>query len=183
MEVHQAIVERRSVRNFSDKPIETEVLDRVLNAARWAPSWANTQAVRWIMITDPAMKLEAVVALSPGNPSAKAMTTAPVVLALCYVKRRSGFYKGQNTTSLGDWGFFDAGLASANLTLAAVSEGLGTVHVGATNVDLAANILGLPEEWQFVEFIPLGYPEKKPQPTHRLELSEIVYRDRYEERK
>ncbi len=179
MDVHEAIRTRRSIRKYQDRPIPTEVLNRVLEAARVAPSWANVQATRWIVVTDPALKEKLAATLSPRNPSSAAIQQAPVVLGLCYLKNISGCYGGKPVTSLGDWGMFDAGLAAANLTLAAVAEGLGTVHVGALNLEAAAALLQVPSEVQFVELIPLGYPVDQGRPTSRKEMSEITSRERF----
>ncbi|NLH50163.1 MAG: nitroreductase [Myxococcales bacterium] len=179
MELSQALEQRCSVRRFKDDPIPPAVLQRVLEAARRAPSWANAQPARWIVVTDPAIKAKLAPCLSPGNPSSAAILKAPVVLALCFVKKRSGYYKGTPSTSLGDWGLFDAGLAAANLSLAAVAEGLGTVHVGAINLELAAETLQVPADVQLVELIPLGYPEQWPNKTTRLELEKIVSHEKY----
>jgi nitroreductase len=179
MDLHQAVNERRSVRKYQDTHIPPEVLQRVMDAARRAPSWANTQTTRWIVVTNPELKADLATTLSPGNPSTQAVIQAPVVLALCYVKGRSGYYKGEARTVLGDWGFFDAGLAAANLTLAAAAEGLGTVHVGAMSQELAAQILELPPEVQLVELIPLGYPAVKPDATSRLEAAKVISQEKY----
>jgi nitroreductase len=179
MDVHEAIQKRRSIRQYQDRPIPPDVLTRVLEAARRAPSWANVQSARWIVVTDPQRRQELTAALSPRNPATAAFAQAPVVLALCFVKGQSGCYQGQPRTSLGDWGLFDAGLAAANLTLAATAEGLGTVHVGATNIETAARILQIPDSVQFIEFIPLGYPADEGRATPRKELGEIISREKY----
>lgn len=179
MELMQAVMQRRSVRKYQDKAIAEEVLSRVLEAARQAPSWANVQPVRWIKVTSAELKSRLAETLSPGNPSTKAMTQAPVVLGLCYVKGLSGFYQGRPTTSLGEWGMFDAGLAAANLTLAAAAEGLGTVHVGAIDVDAAAKVLQVPEDAQLVELMPIGYPATEGKSPPRKELADLVFTDKY----
>jgi nitroreductase len=179
MDLYQAIQQRCSVRKFEEREIPAEVLQRVFQAAVRAPSWANVQATRWIVVQDAATKARLAETLSPGNPSRAGLANAPVVLALCFLRGRSGFYKGAATTSLGDWGMFDAALAAANLTLAATAEGLGTVHVGALHVELAATILGLPADLQLVELIPLGYPAVPVKPTMRLEVDKIFSYDRY----
>ena len=179
MELYQAVRERCSMRAFTAQPVEPEKLQRVLDAARLAPSWANIQATRWIVIRDVAMRERLAQAVSAGNPSRKAILQAPIVLALCYRKGLSGFHQGTASTPLGDWGMFDAGLAAANLTLAATAEGLGTVHVGALNLEAASEALGVPEDAQFVELIPLGYPARERKSPPRLTLGEIVSHESY----
>ena len=74
---------------------------------------------------------------------------------------------------------FDVALAMQNLTLAAHSLGLGTVHVGAFDAKKVAKILGVPKGFVVVSMTPLGYPDEEPGPRPRKELSEIVFYDKY----
>jgi len=182
MNLYDAVMKRRSVRKYKSDYVPQDVLDRVLDAARWAPSWANVQATRWIVVRDADIKAKLAEALTPGNPSTKAMTDAPLVLALCYEKRLSGYYKDNQVTTIENFGLFDAGLAAANLTLAAQAEGLGTVHVAAMNLELAAAMLALPESVQLVELIPLGYPAHEGFQTNRRESSQTISYDQYGKR-
>ena len=180
MDLYEAVKKRFSVRKYKSDPIDDQVLDRVLDAARLAPSWANVQATRYIIVTDQDIKAELATCLTKGNPSTNAITQAPVIIGLCFVKGTSGYYTDQPLTSLeGQWGMFDAGLAAANLTLAAAAEGLGTVHVGALNIEKAAQILEVPEQAQFVELIPLGYPDQEFYSPKRMELAELLFKERY----
>ena len=74
---------------------------------------------------------------------------------------------------------FDTALAMQNLTLAAHSLGLGTVHVGSFDSKEAARVLEVPEGFSVVEMTPLGYPDEQPGVRPRKELSEIVFRDMF----
>ena len=56
MNVMEAILNRRSIRKYKTEPISDDVIQQVLNAARWAPSWANTQCARFVVIKDPTTK-------------------------------------------------------------------------------------------------------------------------------
>jgi len=179
MDLYEAVKQRRSVRKLKTDYIAQDVLDRILEAARWAPSWANVQATRWVVVQNPAIKEKLAETTTPGNPGRQAIINAPVVFALCFEKGISGYYKGELLTTIENWGLFDAGLAAANLTLAATAEGLGTVHVGAIHLEMAAEILGLPDNVQMVELIPLGIPEKQPNPTNRQEIVKFVFHDQY----
>lgn len=180
METFDAVKNRFSLRKYKPDPIPEAVLQTILEAARLAPSWANAQATRYVLVTDPEIKAKLSETLSPKNPSTRAVATAPVVIALCYVKGESGYYNGQPTTILeGQWGVFDAGLAAANLSLAAVAEGLGTVHVGALNIDKAAEILGVPGNVQLLELIPLGYPNQSFNSPKRKDPGELFFHNQY----
>jgi nitroreductase len=179
MDVMQAIKERRSVRHYKPDQVKPEDLQAVLEAARWAPSWANTQCWKFIVVRDPAMKAKLVTALSPNNPAAAAITEAPIVIAACAETGKSGYKRGEVMTDKGDFFMFDVGIAMQNLVLAAHSLGLGTVHVGNMDGKKAADILGLPPGIVFVEMTPLGYPNEQPRVIPRKEISEIVFYEKY----
>lgn len=179
MDVMQAIKERRSVRHYKPDPVKHEDLQAVLEAARLAPSWANTQCWKFVVVRDPDTKLKLAGALSPGNPATAAITEAPIVIAACAETGKAGYKRGEVMTDKGDWFMFDVGIAMQNLVLAAHSLGLGTVHVGLVNARLAAEALGLPPGIVFVEMTPLGYPNELPRVVPRKELSEIVFHEKY----
>ena len=108
MEVMDAIRGRRSVRAYESLDVAPEHLALVLDAVKWAPSWANTQCWEIVVVRDPAVKQRLQATLPPkGNPALAAVVQAPVVLALCGRLKRSGFYKGEAVTKFGDWFMFD----------------------------------------------------------------------------
>jgi len=180
MDVLEAIKNRRSIRQYKDMPVSDDVLNKVLEAARWAPSWANTQCSRYVVVKDPAAKAKLVETVSRGNPATEAIRTAPIVIVICAELKKSGYYKGEAATDKGDWFMFDTGIAMQNLALAAHSLGLGTVHVGyIPDSKKVSEILDLPEGIIAVEMTPLGYPAVDPKAPPRKELSEIVSYERY----
>ena len=91
MELMEAIKKRRSIRKYKPDPIPEEALGAVLEAVRWAPSWANTQCWEVIIIKDPKIKSELATALPKGNPALSSMTDAPLVVVLCGKKGISGY--------------------------------------------------------------------------------------------
>jgi nitroreductase len=179
MDVMQAIKQRRSVRKYQSKPVPDEVLKTVLEAAQWAPSWANTQCSRFVVVKNPETKAKLAEALIGNNPATEAVRNAPVVIVACAETERSGFYKGQASTDKGDWFMFDVALAMQNLALASHSLGLGTVHVGRLDAKKVEEILQVPEGVRVVELTPLGYPDGPAQGPGRKELSEIVFNEKY----
>jgi len=179
MDVMEAIKGRRSVRKFADTTVREADLEAVLEAARWAPSWANTQCWRLIIVRNDGRKGELAETLTPGNPATEAVRKAPVVIVACAQLGLAGFKGGSPATDKGDWFMFDVALATHNLTLAAHARGLGTVHVGLFDAKKAAQVMGLPKDAAVVELIPLGYPEGTPKLTTRNPLSEFVYYERY----
>jgi nitroreductase len=184
MDVIQAIKERRSVRKYRPDPVSDEELNTVLEAARWAPSWTNTQCWRFVVVREPETKQRLAAALKPlpsggPNPAAAAITGAPVVIVSCAQLGRSGYYRGEPSTDRGDWFMFDVALAMQNLTLAAHSLGLGTVHVGLFDDKAVAEALDVPEGIAVVSLMPLGRPDETPKAPPRKELSDIVFREKY----
>jgi len=179
MEVQEAIEGRRSIRRYKTTPVDGETIGLVLEAARWAPSWANTQCWRFIVVRDNNIKAELAGTLRETNPALEAIKNAPVVIVSCAELGKAGCYHGEPTTDKGDWYMFDVALAMQNLVLAAHSLGLGTVHVGLFDAKKAASILEIPEGFCVVSMTPLGYPDQEPRPVPRKELSDIVFYDRF----
>jgi len=74
---------RRSVRKYEEKDVPEEVLNKILESVKWSPSWANTQCWEVVVIKDDTLKQKLQETMAPKNPATKAITGAPVLLALC----------------------------------------------------------------------------------------------------
>ncbi len=184
MELFEAIQTRRSVRKYIDKPVEDQKLRAVLEAVRMAPSWANYQCWRLVVVKDKAMK-ETISALSyvesyfapkgyKSNPSMKALAEAPVVIVLCAETERSGDMRGQS------YYLVDCGLAAQNLMLAARGQGLGTVFVGVYDEGKIKSALNIPAPIRVVGLFPLGYPvEEKKEGPARKEIEEFCFNEQW----
>ncbi|MGC1455167.1 MAG: nitroreductase family protein [Nitrospirota bacterium] len=184
MELFEAIKTRRSVRTYQDKPVEDEKLQAVLDAVRMAPSWANMQCWRMVVVKDKAAR-EKISDLSyvesyfspkgyKSNPSKKALAAAPVVIVLCADPAQSGVLWDQ------DYYLVDAGIAAQNLMLAARSQGLGTVFVGVYDEEKVKKLLNIPASVRIIGLLPLGYPtEEKKDGPKRKPLDEICFNDRW----
>ena len=179
MEVITAIKERRSIRKYSSAPVSDSDLNEVLEAARWAPSWANTQCWEFIVVKNPETRRKLAETLPKGNPAFTAFTEAPIVIVACAQLAKAGYFKGKAVTDKDDWCMFDVALAMQNLTLAAHSKGLGTVHVGFFDAKAVSQILEVPEGIVVVEMTPLGYPDGGAKSTSRKELSEFVSYEKF----
>jgi len=183
MKTLEAINTWKSTRKFQDKPIEEEKLEAVLEAVRRAPSWANTQCWRLIVVEDAAMKQQ----LSElgyvesffaplgykTNPAQKGIEQAPVVIVLCADPDKSGKIRNQ------EYYLTDAGIASQNLMLAAHSLGLGTVFVGVFDEEKIRPLLDIPQEIRIVGLFPIGYPIDAGEPRPRKSLGEIVFSEKW----
>jgi nitroreductase len=179
MDLMEAIKGRRSIRKYKPDPIPEDALQKIMEAVRWSPSWANTQCWEVIIVRDPNMKSALANTLTKTNPSLSSMTEAPLVIVLCGKKGVSGFKKGEAATVKGDWLMFDTGIAMQTLCLTAHSLGLGTVVVGLFDHKKAEEILGVPQNAEIVAMTPLGYPAVEGSAPKRKEPSEFVFYDRY----
>ncbi|MFH1639099.1 MAG: nitroreductase family protein [Chloroflexota bacterium] len=181
MDVLEAIRSRRSIRAYRSTPVDEKTLTAVLEAARQAPSWANSQTWRFIVIRDDSIKAGlAGAAIKSTNRGFNAVKQAPVVIVCCSEQNRAGCRDGQPVTDKGGyWFMFDAALALENLVLAAQSLGLGTLYIGGFDAQKAAGFLGVPPGYAVVAIVPLGYPDEQPEAKPRKELAEIVFHDRF----
>jgi len=169
MEFTDLIRQRFSVRAYKATPVPEEVLGRVLEAARLAPTAANRQPFQLILVRTEGREAE--LKRIYGNAW---FTQAPLVICACtqpdkaWVRRDGKVYAD-----------VDVAIAMDHLTLAATNEGLGTCWIGAFDVQAAREVLGLPEVVEPVVFTPLGYPAEGPRPKQRRPLEALVHYDRW----
>ncbi len=178
-DILSTIKQRRSIRSYKEGDIEKEKLDVLLEAIRWSPSWANTQCWEVVLVNDPDTKRAIQEALAKGNPARDAIVKAPVLFIMCAQLKKAGYYKGDAPTKFGDWFMFDLGIATQSLCLAAHSLGLGTVIVGLFEHDKVKQILNVPEEYEVVTIVPVGYPEKIPSAPKRKESKDFIHYGRF----
>jgi nitroreductase len=187
MELMEAIRGRRSIRKYTSKAVDDKTLESVLEAARQAPSWHNSQCCRFIVVRDSQLRNKLAdtaidVAKDRPNRGAEAMRITPIAIVACAEMRKAGYSIREPrgpVTDKGDWYMYDVALAMQNLMLAAHGLGLGTVHIGAFDAIKVAGILGVPEGYAVVAMTPLGYPDEEPKARPRKELSEIVFYDKF----
>ena len=176
MDVLEAIRTRRSVRAYSSRAIPDEVMQRMRQAIRFAPSACNFQPWRFIFVMQAGLRRK----LGQVANDQLWMADAPVIVVAC------GFPQ-QAFRAMGGYGNsadVDVAIAVDHLTLAAVAEGLGTCWIGAFNETGAKKLLNIPAQAKVVAMTPLGYPAS-PDMNHPVEESrrkpaaEIFAIDRY----
>ena len=177
--VMETIKNRRSIRKYEDKPVSEESVKKLLESVQWAQSWANTQCWEVIVVRGQEIKEQLSEAVLKGNPAQKSVTAAPVVLVVCAKLKSSGFYKDVVTTKFGDWFMFDIGIAAQNICLQAQDMGLGAVVMGLFDHNKVADILGVPEGYEVVTMIPVGYPAKPAAAPKRREIEEFTHYERF----
>ena len=151
MDMQHAILSRRTIRKYQQKPISRDKLEQLIAAARLAPSASNLQPLAYLVIDDPAM-LEPVFRLvrwagyiAPhGNPRDGEKPVAYVVVLADTSIRASGFEH-------------DAGAAIENISLLAWSLGIGSCWIGSVNRDELRSLYKIPDRYTIDSVIALGY--------------------------
>ncbi|MBD3352021.1 MAG: nitroreductase [Candidatus Lokiarchaeota archaeon] len=169
VDFYKVIKARRSIRKFTSEPISEDILERILNSARLAPTWANMQGCRYIIVDDKenVNKLKKAI-------NQKWLKTVHLFLVICIQERRSG--KNPNGIK---YFTVDAAICMEHLILAATNEGLGSCWIGYFNEKDVKNALDIPKRERVIGITPLGYPATKPKEQERKDLGKIVYKNRY----
>ncbi len=167
MEFFELINKRYSVRAYQSKPVEDEKLQKVFQAAILAPTAANRQPFKIIVIHTRGREAELKQIYHRDW-----FSQAPLIIGICAVKSEAwSRMDGKNYADV------DATIAMDHLILAAANEGLGTCWVAAFNPNAARTILGLPDDIEPVAFTPIGYPADEWKSKKRKPITEII---RYE---
>jgi len=169
MEFYEALKARRSIRKFKPAPVEPDKIDRILDAARIAPSAKNSQPWQFIVIRDDKVKL----ALKEAYDK-EWFYAAPVIVCVCGDPSKAWIRRdGKSYLDV------DIAIAFEHLILASAAEGLGSCWIGAFDPAAVRRALGLPEDIVPLAMTPLGYPDEAPRPFVRKTIAEIVRRDRW----
>jgi nitroreductase len=173
METRKAIESRRNVREFADRPIDPEILDRIVDAARHAPSSMNGQRWAFVVVTDRERRR----ALASQGDWAGHVAGAAAAVAVVAPEGEDP----DERESIA----FDLGQAVQNLMLAAWDQGIGSCHATVGRPEGVRELLGLPEGWRCDLVVSLGYPADPsvmtapPQAGGRRPLEDVVHRERW----
>jgi nitroreductase len=177
MELIEGIKGRRSIRKFKSDAVSHEVMDKIIEAARFAPTWKNTQTPRYVVVEDREILSKIAGEATLGFEHNKDIIEgAPALVIITSINKRSGYERdGSFSTSKGnEWQMFDAGIAAEAFCLSAYNEGVGSVILGIFDDAKVAEIIGLGEDRTVSCLIPVGYPDEAPNPVPRKDLSEYV---------
>jgi nitroreductase len=164
MDLWEALRERRSVRGFKAGELPREKIEKVLEAARIAPSAANCQPWHFYVVTDAAKRESLAAAYSK-----EWCWGAPAVIIAC---ARPGDAWRRNDGV--NYAWVDVAIAFDHLTLAAHAEGLGTCWIGAFKPEVLRKALDIPAKFEPVAMTPLGVPLAEGKATERKSLDEIT---------
>lgn len=177
MEAIKCIKERRSIRKFQDKKVPRDVINEIVAAAAYAPSWKNTQVTRYIVTEDREVMNKIADGCVLGfEYNIDTIRNAPALVIVTMIQGRSGMEKdGSATTSKGaDWGVFDTGIATQTFCLAAHDKGIGSVIMGIFDEASVAEVVPVPEGQKVAALIAIGYPDEEPKAPRRKEVSDLV---------
>jgi len=171
MDFYEVVKNRRSYRVFKADTPEEDKVERILNAARLAPTWANMQGVHYIVVKEP----ENVKAVWEAVGQAQKFAQAPMFIVGVISEKGSGM----NSNGQKYYGV-DVGICFEHLLLASTAEGLGTCWIGWFNESKVKSALGIPEDYKVMGITPLGYPVKpKGEITERKPLDKIVHYEKF----
>ena len=173
VDLFEAIMRRRSVRTFTSETVPDEVVDTIVDAARWAPSAGNCQARDFIVVKNPRVKKE----LSEAALDQSFIEAASITIVVCANDRRSAHKYGRKGRDL--YCLLDAAAATQNLLLAVHALSLGACWIGAFDDNRVREALSLPPWLKPVAIIPIGYTDEKPLTPQRLPLKDFIHIDHY----
>ena len=176
MEAIECIKGRRSIRKYSDKPVDRALIESIVETASYAPSWKHSQTIRYIAVSGENKKKIATECCTayPGNGAI--IDQAPYVICMTGIKGRSGLERdGSPTNRRGaTWQMYDAGCAAEAFCLAAYEKGLGTVIMGIFDEDSIVKLLDIPDDRELIALIPVGYPDEEPVAPKRKPLEDLL---------
>ena len=166
MEVYECVQTRRTVRNFKPDPLPEELVFRIVQAGRWAPSSSNSQPWHFIVVQN----RDTLTALGEIATQGRFISQAPLAIAIVM----------DNATRPQ----LDAGRAIQQMELVAWSQGVGTCFVGVRAEDQQREIkelLGIPAEMELITLLPFGYRAEGDSGggVPRKPMSEIAHRERF----
>lgn len=177
MELVKAVTERRSIRSYTNQPVTEEDLKKIIETARFAPTWKNSQTARYYAILNQELKNKiAEQATLDFSKNKLNIQNAPALVVLTTVNGIAGYERdGSFTTSKHThWQSFDAGIACQTFCLTAYEYGFGTLIMGIFDENKLAEILQLPKQESVSALIAIGYANEAPEAPKRKSVDQIL---------
>jgi nitroreductase len=162
--------ERRSVRKYRTDPVPADMLEQILEAGRWAPSASNRQPWAFIVVQDAETRRQVAANAAYYFVRWAHVSEAPLLIALCG-HRKSGIYRR--------FLHEDIGLAGGQMMIQAHALGLGTCWIGGLDRKALTGILKVPDDWEIVGLLTVGFPSESPRPSRRRALADVVHYDAF----
>lgn len=179
MEDFLSLVKARQSDRAYDKsrPVETEKLERILEAARLAPSACNAQPWRFVVVTDPDLSVR-VGKATAGLGMNKFAKDAPVHILIVEESANITSFLGSKIKDK-YFPLVDIGIAAAHISLAAEDEGLGSCILGWFDEKEIKKLVGIPESKRLLLDVTIGYPAKGKRKKSRKETEKVISYNRY----
>ena len=155
--VYKAIISRRTIRRFKQRPIPKSILKRLINAARLSPSAANLQPLEFVVITDKATCAKVFVHLRWAGYIVPYGTPSPEERPVAYIAVLVNKIKAQPKYCT-----YDVGAAIENILLTAWEQNIGSCWMQAIDRDKIKEILNISKDFRLDSIISLGYRAESP---------------------
>jgi len=159
MSLIDVILTRRSIRRYETEEVPAEVLQQILEAGRQAPSAANRQPIRFVIVKDHELLKNLC-----DNLITRFVKYAPVAMVGC---------ADIKSLLTGKWAVVDATIAMQNMVIAAWTLGVGSCWIGACNEEKVKELLKIPDKWKVVALITFGYPAEQPKSRRKKPFEEL----------
>jgi len=173
LDVFEAIKKRRSVRAYTSEEVSEEEVEKLIDAARLAPSAGNIQPWEFVIVRSTEIKRK----LSDAALNQTFIEEAPVVIIVCADVARSNWGYGDRGANL--YCLQDTAAATENMLLAAQALGLATCWIGAFYEDEVAKVVNTPRNVRPVAIVPVGHPAEKPSAPPKRSMREIVHHETF----
>jgi nitroreductase len=174
-ELMEVIMKRRSIRRFISRPVERELIEQCLEAARLAPSAENSQPWRFVVIDEPKLKRKVADAAFSGLYTVCRWAKEAPVLVVAIAKLDIIANRIGSLIQGTQYYLLDMGIAGEHFVLKAAELGLGTCWIGWFNSRRLRRILKLPRKFRIAYLIAVGYPAESPSARPRKTLDEIRF--------
>lgn len=202
MELAEAMRNRRSIRRFAEKEVPRELVEKILETARWAPSGNNVQPWRFIIVTDKGKMAR----LSEASNQRWIASSPMVIVCLSdlevygrygsysafqplvevgmiedmdfseFDEKREGTSELENRMAKTLNSFLNVAIIIDHITLLAHESGLGTCWVRYFNVAAVRKILAIPDNFTIVALLPIGYPSESGRIRERMDGESLILR-------
>lgn len=164
MSLIDTVLSRRSIRHYEEKDIPINILDKILEAGRQAPSAGNRQPWHFIVLKDYEIKNR----LSKGKWN-KFVKDTPVTIVGC----------ASEEGDMKKWSVVDTTIALQNMVVAAWAMGVGSCWIGDFKEEQVKLLLDIPNGWKVVSLLTLGYPAEQPKSRKKKTIEEIVSYEKF----
>lgn len=154
--VYDLAVERRTIRRFKSELVPRELLERLVNVGRLAPSAANLQPLEFVVVDEAKVKADVFPALkwaayiAPAGDPKPGEEPAAYIVTLADTRIREKMFE------------YDVGAAMENMILAALAEGIGACWLLSIDRDKLRAVLGVPDDYRVDSVLALGVPAEEP---------------------